>query len=420
MTLDLSRGFTHSCHHPERHQIPLKELEIDAGALHNTVFKMQQRKMMLEGIRPPECEYCWKIEDAPGENISDRFIKSIDHWAFDKLDEALSTSWDKPVNPTYLEVIFSSDCNLNCMYCVSDVSSSIAREMEKFGPYPNLPSEHRMPKHKEIMGDNPYITAFWKWFPEILPTLRVFRITGGEPLLSSNTFRVLEYLENHPNPNLELAINTNLSYSPQLLEKFMAHIKVLLAKKAIGSYTTYTSLDGHGAESAYIRRGLDFERFTKNVNMLFNSLPESRVILMCTFNLLSIGSFERMIHWVDDMKKEGKKVVLDLSYLKDPDYLRANILDESLEAKLIASLELMKTLPSFESYEVKKFERVVNWACSTKNDERNKWLRAHFLQFIQEFDRRFNSNFEETFPEYATFLKICKKADLWMKVNNLY
>jgi hypothetical protein len=95
-------------------------------------------------------------------------------------------------------------------------------------------------------------------------------------------------------------------------------------------------------------------------------------------------------------------------------------MDDSLEEILLRSLNLMKSLPRFEVYEIKKFERVVNWASSTKNEERNKWLKGHFLQFITEFDRRFNSNFEITFPEYQTFFKICKKTDTWMKLNNLY
>ena len=31
-------------------------------ALHNTRHKKKQRKMMLNGERPDECDYCWKIE----------------------------------------------------------------------------------------------------------------------------------------------------------------------------------------------------------------------------------------------------------------------------------------------------------------------------------------------------------------------
>ena len=36
---------------------------------------------------------------------------------------------------------------------------------------------------------NPYVDAFWKWWPELYRDLHTFRITGGEPLL------VKRYLE---------------------------------------------------------------------------------------------------------------------------------------------------------------------------------------------------------------------------------
>ena len=32
--------------------------------------------MMLEGERPAECSYCWKIEDIGRDNIADRIYKS--------------------------------------------------------------------------------------------------------------------------------------------------------------------------------------------------------------------------------------------------------------------------------------------------------------------------------------------------------
>ena len=64
VALLLQNGMTHSCHHPVPHKIPLDELENNKSALHNTKFKKLQRKMMLEGGRPKECDYCWKVEDA--------------------------------------------------------------------------------------------------------------------------------------------------------------------------------------------------------------------------------------------------------------------------------------------------------------------------------------------------------------------
>ena len=64
-TIYLQNGTTHSCHHPTVHNIPLTELAENPTALHNTNYKKEQRKLMLEGQRPKECEYCWNIEAQP-------------------------------------------------------------------------------------------------------------------------------------------------------------------------------------------------------------------------------------------------------------------------------------------------------------------------------------------------------------------
>ena len=35
----------------------------------------------------------------------------------------------------------------------------------------------------ESTKNNPYVQAFWRWWPNIYKDLEVFRMTGGEPLL---------------------------------------------------------------------------------------------------------------------------------------------------------------------------------------------------------------------------------------------
>ena len=48
-TVWLRNGRTASCHHPQAHYIPSKEIYDSPSALHNTSFKKQVRKEMLEG-----------------------------------------------------------------------------------------------------------------------------------------------------------------------------------------------------------------------------------------------------------------------------------------------------------------------------------------------------------------------------------
>ena len=86
-TLYLQNGYNHSCHHPSPHKIPEQEVKENPSALHNSNYKKLQRSKMIDGKRPPECQYCWNIEDLDTDYFSDRHYKTSDDWAWDRFEE---------------------------------------------------------------------------------------------------------------------------------------------------------------------------------------------------------------------------------------------------------------------------------------------------------------------------------------------
>ena len=56
--------------------------------------------------------------------------------------------------------------------------------------------------------ENPYIEAFWKWFPDAVQHMHTFRITGGEPSMSKHTNKVIDLFDEQSQPNLEFPINS--------------------------------------------------------------------------------------------------------------------------------------------------------------------------------------------------------------------
>ena len=100
-TIWLGNGTTASCHHPPAHKIPLEEVAMSHKAIHNTQYKKLIRKQMLEGERPKECEYCWKIEDmekdADGNEIpcwSLFFMgKKAQRWGFVPFVQGIGYKW---------------------------------------------------------------------------------------------------------------------------------------------------------------------------------------------------------------------------------------------------------------------------------------------------------------------------------------
>lgn len=439
VTIHLATGQTHSCHHPATHRIPLEEIAVNPSALHNTKFKKAQRKLMLDGERPPECDYCWKAEDSPGDHFSDRVHKSADPvWGKPYLKSSAQLPWHADVTPAYVEVSFSNVCNFGCAYCSPDISSTIMQEAKRFGPVVldggrhdrdiiKLEQQGRMPiPNRE---HNPYIDAFWAWWPTLYPKLKVFRITGGEPLLTKDTFKVLDWIIEHPNPELDLAINSNLGVDEKLLNEFLEKVNYIQENKLVKSLKIFTSCDTWGRQAEYIRTGLDYKQWYRTLWDITLRYPSLSITVMVTFNLLSIPRFESFLRDIlairqapsTEINNSGMRGVgLDFPYLRHPRYLSTLIADPYMLVMLDRSIQFMRRNTAtfqevdyhngFYSHEVENLQRVYNIASAEwQGSLASQLSRRDFYLYITEHDRRNGTDFKSVFPEISYFYDQCRR-----------
>jgi hypothetical protein len=134
VSLHLPTGLTNSCYHPPLHEIDADSLASNPAALHNTEEKIDQRREMIKGKRPPGCSYCWKMEDT-GE-MSDRHYRSGEPWAMEDFDNIKNNPFDDKHTPRYVEVNFNHACNFKCSYCSPQFSTTWGKEIELYGAYP--------------------------------------------------------------------------------------------------------------------------------------------------------------------------------------------------------------------------------------------------------------------------------------------
>ena len=415
VTMHLGAGITHSCHHVGAHKIPLEELKNNPSALHNTLEKKERRKEMLSGKRPDECDYCWRIEDNT-DDYSDRVHKSIESWSIVDYDTIANSTGNENVYPRYVEVSFSNVCNFKCTYCGPPFSSKWTEEIKTYGPYNLKQTPYNSIKETEIpyleREENPYINAFWKWFPEAVTHMKDFRITGGEPLLSKHTFSVLDYLLQNPQPELKLAINTNACPPDTLWNKFVSKLKQLEEQKVVKQITVHVSAESTGEQAEYSRDGMNWELFSTNVKFLLNNTETASISFMSAFNILSLPTLTNYIRHVKLLKRKFKeRVKIDFAYVRHPYFLDIKIATDELVLRYFKkAVDYMKDSPEFTNWETIRFERIYNDCASRFNTEDNdvKLNRYRFWQFTQEYDRRRNKNFIETFPEYKEFLNLCK------------
>ena len=425
VTVHLQNGHTHSCHHPGTHKVPLEELNSNPTALHNTQFKKNKRKEMLEGKRPAECQYCWNLEDSPGQNYSDRHVKSAASWAMPGYDDAVNQPWDANPNPRYMEVSFGNVCNFKCMYCYPNISSQWYEESETHGPYPT--SQHfGSLDHLEIKDtkpiperkDNPYVEAFWKWWPELYNSLHTFRITGGEPLLNKNTFKVLKQINTAPRKELELAINTNMCVPDKNFNEFIGLITPLC--ESLKQVEVYTSLEAVGNKAEWIRYGLDYNKFWHNIDRLLTEVPNLKITFMCTYNALSVSSFTDFLREIYNRRLElpwdinHPQLQVSTPYLRNPAFLTIKILDKSFRQHIEDTINFMEEykagtgIAGFNNDERIMFKRILSWFDVAPKAEELKINRQDFAKYVDEYDRRKGINFLKTFPEYTDFYNMCK------------
>jgi hypothetical protein len=88
---------------------------------------------MINGERPPGCEYCWKIEDMGSDAVSDRVYKSK-IYPIEALDEAFVTA-PADVNLRTLEIAFDRTCQFACSYCNPAFSTTWVNDIRRNGPY---------------------------------------------------------------------------------------------------------------------------------------------------------------------------------------------------------------------------------------------------------------------------------------------
>lgn len=430
VTLHLQNGHTHSCHHPGTHVVPLEELRKNPTALHNTEFKKSQRKLMLEGARPSECDYCWRAEDS-GNRYSDRTYKSADTtWAYDHLQDIANKPWDDNVDPSYVEISFSNVCNFKCSYCSPNISSQWMEEIERYGAYPTTTKFNNLDWFKKNQQmpipnnqENPYVDAFWRWWPTMYGELKQFRITGGEPLLSKNTFKVLDYIIENPNPNLTFSVNTNMNVPDELYDKFIEKLKIIQEGKKVMHLQIFTSAEAHGAQAEYIRHGMNYNQWLHNIERMITEVPSAAISIMSTYNILSIPSYTKFLDDILQLKLKFRHfayqhhrtpIVLDMPYLRHPEHQASYIIPESLLHYVEEQIKFMEdhqesNIPGqeytgFYEHEIYKLRRIYNIIQTELSNPNSNFTtqRKDFVTFVDEHDRRRGTSFKETYPELVS------------------
>jgi hypothetical protein len=299
----------------------------------------------------------------------------------------------------------------------------------------------------------------------------VFRMTGGEPLMDNNTFKVLDYVNENPNALLDLSITSNMSPpSDALMDKFISklqkieEVRVWEDKRRINPnsgnhwyiapackhFSLYVSVDSVGKQAEYIRDGLNFDTMYENCRRVLQETHGTEISFINTFNILSIPSLRGFLDMVIALREEfgyenqedisiqppdhngykhppfirrrRQRIWFDIPYLRYPDWMTVQLADQKMLDNIQENIDYMKQhvlsdedysrkYTGFKNYEVLKLERDLAWAkegINMQGGELQKNL-IRFYEYFTQYDKRRGLNFLEAFPEMTDFWNNAKQ-----------
>lgn len=146
---------------------------------------------------------------------------------------------DHPAGPVQLELALSNACNLECIMCYGDCSSTIRTKRE-----------HRPPLPK-VYGDE-----FFDELEDVLPGLRQVEFFGGEPFLGRETGHLMDRLARLERPPA-VRVTTNGTVWNERVREIVRRLRISLVVSVDGATPETFERVRRGARWSEVRANLD-------------------------------------------------------------------------------------------------------------------------------------------------------------------
>jgi organic radical activating enzyme len=350
--------------------------------------------MMRRGEWPEQgCEYCRKIEDSGG--TSDRQMQ-LTNAIYDVPPELLNDETTNEVTPTVLEVYFSNVCNMSCLYCGPHFSSMWEAENNKFGNF------HKHPIYLSTTSNvgfnenyDEMVDKFFKWFEKHHSSVTHFHILGGEAFYQPELELCLDFFDKNPSPNTQFSMISNLKVGSKKFNTIIDRMILLKDQSKIQSAHISASLDCWGKQQEYVRYGLDLNEFETNMKYMLDK--DVVISINAAINALSIKTMPEYISKINEWNSIrnshgfGDIHFSFMSVNMNPDMFDGDLFKDDFE-KVI---NLMPNQTEAQKNALEHMKGIANQIeMAPKNPEMIKTLKI----YLDEIDRRRNTNWRELFP----------------------
>jgi MoaA/NifB/PqqE/SkfB family radical SAM enzyme len=326
------------------------------------------RKDMLNERFNPACNRCYEQEESgffSGRKSANKHhghhIKRID---------------DDKFQMSYWDIRFSNLCNLSCRSCGHIFSSSWYQDQAK------LAGGDWKDRNQVLNYAGRTETDMWEQLVPHLDYVEQIYFAGGEPLMMTEHYNILDELERRGRFDVRLIYNTNFTHV-KLKDRTVFDYWKKFKSVAVGA-----SLDAMGPRAEYIRKGTEWDTVERNRRQMLEICPNVDFYISPTLsimNALHLPDFHRS--WVDQGFIRPQD--LNVNILQDPKHLRIDIAPASykqqLKIKFEQHLEWLRPQDLLNRATV-GFESAINFMMASDNTQLidSFWRKTYDLDSIRK------------------------------------
>lgn len=330
------------------------------------------REAFMNGKTPGQCERCWIEEDAGKKSKREYMLEKFKHLPFEP-------------NLIFLDLKLGNICNLKCRICGSWSSSAWAQEqIAQWG-------DKHIATDWLKQGQWPRKSKkFWDNVDKLLPNLKYFEFTGGEPFLIKQHFDLLQRaVDNGYASDIDIHYNTNGTQFPKQHEvwKEFKHVQIAF------------SIDNTGERFEYERDGAKWTLVNKNIQKFIelkaSGYPFS-LQLCITWNLQNTYYMTEILNWA----KQSGISDIHFNFMHDPEEYSLLNLPRSAHAEFMHTLDKAIVIHSDYAQQIRSIKTI----CLKKPEI----LPEEIHRKIRETDEFRGVSFAETHPEVARLIGYVK------------
>lgn len=345
-------------------------------------YMQNLRQQFRRGEKPETCKLCWD-EEAAGRD-SKRINSRV------RLKELYSiVDWenDTPDQLWFLDLKLGNICNLKCRICGSWSSSKWAAEELDYMPAGFNKKEHiayKWLKQGKWPQESP---DFWTNLKTLLPQIKYFEFTGGEPWLIEEHWDLLKYaVSTGDSKHIDIHYNTNATVNPLGMHKSVLW-------NDFGRVDIAFSVDNVEKRFEYERFGADW----KEANTIIDGVhwakgidtPNITTQLCFTINIQNVYYLDELLAWADT-KGFGS---IYFNMLHSPDHM--SIQQMTTAAQELVLSKLKTTFWKSTAYQ-KEIDNVIKFIELGSGSDGQEFLRK-----MKQTDTYRKQNFMDTHPEIA-------------------